>query len=167
MCDDTYAVSAEFMQPFGAIVQWYARHEVLMQFVMAKISGSDPHAAIIMTMGLGAKAKGDALQVLIKEGPKARSRAIRKYLARLKRHSAVRNAIAHQTWKTGRRPNAIKPLTLLVHGGSGKIFGLSDNERDYTVTDLWNIANETAWLYNFAVHYAVSRDLLPLDADIA
>jgi hypothetical protein len=56
--------------------------------------------------------------------------------------SGLRNAIAHHVWKAGTRVGSVKPLSISSRGGTKKIRGLTENERDYTLEDLLRAGND-------------------------
>jgi hypothetical protein len=51
---------------FGAIIQWFARHELLMQDIMATVAGSDTAAIMLLTRGLDFEGKRQALLDLLR-----------------------------------------------------------------------------------------------------
>ena len=51
---------------FGALIQWFAQHEVLMQKIMATVSGADVTSIKLLTSGLGFTEKRDALFNLLR-----------------------------------------------------------------------------------------------------
>src|SRR5271168_2872483 len=67
---------------FGTIVQLYARHEVLMQEVMATVSGADVTSIRLLTTGFNFPEKQDALFNLLRHRvvPFDQTDQIRNYL---------------------------------------------------------------------------------------
>ena len=51
---------------FGKIVQWFARYELLMQQVMATVTGSDSASVMLLTRGLDFSGKRRALFDLLR-----------------------------------------------------------------------------------------------------
>lgn len=58
------------------------------------------------------------------------------------KYNPLRNHIAHSIWVRGKRPTSVKPAYLDLRQGKGKLGGYDDDERDYTLLELQNIANE-------------------------
>lgn len=48
----------------------------------------------------------------------------------------LRNAISHNLWREGVRPNSIKPMRLDIRSGKPKYKGTDDTERDWTLPEL-------------------------------
>ena len=54
---------------FGVIVQWFARHELLMEQLMAHVAGTDNASPIALTRGLSLEGKRSALHDLLRHQP--------------------------------------------------------------------------------------------------
>jgi hypothetical protein len=146
---------------FGTIVQCFARHEVLIQEIMAAVSGADVTSIRLLTSGLDFTEKQDALFNLLRHRavPLDRIEQIRTYLQMPRTYTALRNDITHSTWAEGRPQNAVRPIWLThgpltalkpVHdiGKGGKEF-IEDYEDQvtYTLDDLQEIGGNLARNY--------------------
>lgn len=155
------------MTAFGAIVQWFARHEFLMQGAIAGALGISAAHAAMATSLLSHTQKHDTLKSLLKfESASANRHAerIAWYLGETKKYLRLRNDIAHSVWKVGARPGSIRPMYATARGGDGKFVGHADDERDYIVQDLAQIADELSDRYDQFEHFLRSNGLLPKGA---
>lgn len=161
---EDYSVSITHMQAFGVIIQWFARHEYLMHLVAAALLKADLGAITMLMTGLGYAGKRDAINSLLTYvAIKAEVAAkIKQFLDDLHSYNRLRNSIAHNTWVEGSRPNAIKPLYVVVRGGSGRIVGMEESEQDYTPQELLDKANKIGALYNNFRDYLESIGLLSI-----
>jgi hypothetical protein len=100
---------------FGTIVQWFARYELLMQEIMARVIGSDSAAVILLTRGLTFDGKHRALLGLFRHRgiPLDQFDAIRSYLKVPRALSKLRDDIEHSAWIAGPSPNSIQPDWIL------------------------------------------------------
>ncbi|MTJ82175.1 MAG: hypothetical protein F8N37_14370 [Telmatospirillum sp.] len=155
-------VAPQHLLAFGAIVQWFARHEYLMQTAMAGITGTDLSTILVLTAGLSYTAKRDALASLTHTTglPEPVGEAVRTYLDDLNRHNGLRNAVAHSMWVPGSRPDSIKPMRLIVRGGIGKPVGHIEDERDYLAEELLQVATDVAGIYQRFVEFLLSSGLV-------
>jgi hypothetical protein len=58
------------------------------------------------------------------------------------------NDIAHHTWIEGARKNSVKPLSISSRGGDAKVRGVLDDDKDYTIDELHNIAENLIRIHN-------------------
>ena len=70
---DADCITDQHLVLFGAIIQWFARHEVLMQEIMATVSGADATSIKLLTSGLSFTEKRVALFNLLSHQAAARS----------------------------------------------------------------------------------------------
>ena len=75
-------LAEEHLMLFGMVIQWFARHEVLMHEIMGTVSGSDATSIKLLTRGLSFTVKRDALFNLLRHRavPLDRIDQVRKYL---------------------------------------------------------------------------------------
>jgi hypothetical protein len=159
---EPYPVSPNYYTAFGSIVQQFARHEYLMQGIISAVIGVNVADVSMLTVELSYRARREALLSVIRAKPLPRPQLerIESFLAELHRHSGLRNAIAHNIWKEGRRPGSIRPLGLSVRGGKVSFKGIADNEPDYTVSQLFKIANDLTTLHDKFSAYLSGENLL-------
>ncbi len=145
-----YVVTRKHHEAFGMIVQAFARHEQLMTMTAAWLLDAQLWPIAVVMAGLGYAGKRDAIVSIIKhvEPADERTDAISGFLNKLDKFSKLRNNIAHSTWTEGKRPDSIKPMTVIVRHGSGRFIGANQNEPDYTVKELFEAANQLNILYN-------------------
>jgi hypothetical protein len=84
---------------------------------------------------------------------------IEEFDAAIHAYNSLRNAIAHSSWKKGKRTDSVKPLDLSVRGGRVKFKGLSEDEREYPPDELHEIANRLT-LNNDFLSYLASIGLI-------
>jgi hypothetical protein len=113
----------------------------------------------IMTVELAYRARRETLLSLMKAKPlpKRQLERIGTFLSVLDKRNGLRNAIAHQVWKSGKRSGSIRPVGISVRGGEVTFKGLLEGEDDYTADKLRRIANELARSYDKFVAY-LDRD---------
>lgn len=102
---------------FGMIIQWFARHEVLMHEIMGAVSGADATSIKLLTTGLSFAVKRDALFNLLRHRsiPLDRIDQVQRYLEILHTFTPLRNDIAHSAWIEAKSENSIQP-SWLSHG---------------------------------------------------
>ena len=124
---------------FGALIHWFAQHEVLMQKIMATVSGADVTSIKLLASGLGFTEKRDARAL-----PLDQIDHIQSYLEALQTFTPLRNDITHSVWIEGKPQNSIwpvwlkaDPLTAIkpVHNiGGGTKYFIEDEEDKVTYT---------------------------------
>jgi len=94
---------------FGTIVQWFARHELLMQEIIATVIGSDSAAVMLLTRDLTFDDKHRALLGLLHHRgiPLDQFDAIRSYLKVPHALSTLCDDIEHSAWIAGPSPNSL------------------------------------------------------------
>jgi hypothetical protein len=147
-------VTEQHLILFGTIMQWFARHEVLIQEIMATVSGADVTSIKLLTTGLSVAEKHKALVNLLRHRavPLGEIEQVRSYLEVLRGFTPLRNDIAHSVWIEGKPQNSIWPVWLSTRprtavrpmhdlGKNTKEFIEGDNnEATYTLNDLGYIA---------------------------
>jgi len=125
------AVTDQHLMLFGTITQCFAQHEVLMQEIMAAVSGADVTSIRLLTGGLSVTQRRDALFNLLRHRavPFNQVDQIRNYLQILQTYNALRHDIAHATWTEGKPKNSIRPLWL-SHGPIAAIKPVHDTDGD-------------------------------------
>ena len=95
-------------------MRWFARHEVLMQEIMATVSGADATSIRLLTNGLTFSEKHDALFNLLRHRtvPIDRIDHVRKFLRVLQTFAPLRSDIAHCEWIEGKPQHLISPAWL-------------------------------------------------------
>jgi hypothetical protein len=109
---------------------------------VSNILGSKYALTAIVMSNLGYMAKCDALKSLLsitcwpsKDG----ANKIIEFIDDFNVHLPLRNAIAHLPWMLGTTEDSIKPLTAQSRGGKVRLLGVSADEIDYTLTELYKI----------------------------
>jgi len=157
-----YAPERTHVVAFGSIVQQFARHEYLIQAIIAKLIGASYPNTALITSDLGYAGKRNAILSLLKVidiKDKTRER-IAWHLGELHKQNQLRNHIAHSLWTTGTRLNSIKPLGADARGGQAKFNGLDEDDRDYTIDEFIDIADELSENYDRFVSFLNSVKLL-------
>jgi hypothetical protein len=146
---------------FGAIIQWFARYELVMQEIIAMLIGVDSGSVMILTRGFDFGEKRQALFDLLRHRnvPLDRYDEINKFLMVPHTLTPLRNDIAHSGWVAGpssggiqpdwvlRLPPSVKPL----HG-----YGLVEREEDkitYSIDEFVEIIETLAGNYNDFISY--------------
>jgi hypothetical protein len=149
---------------FGGIISTFARFEHALVLALAHVSGLPPHKLILISQGLSYRAKLDTLYSYMEvsdQNPTLKG-SIKGFFDEADKYSGLRNSIAHSIWKAGTRPGSIKPMSIKVRWGKGKIYGIDDSELDYTATDLAEIWDKLGVLYNSYVSFALDHGMVEI-----
>jgi hypothetical protein len=100
---------------FGLIIQWFARYELLIQDVMATVSGSDLASVMLLIRDLDFSGKRRALLELLRHWtiPLNQFDRISDYLMVPHTLTPLRNNIAHSVWIASSPPDSIQPDWIL------------------------------------------------------
>jgi hypothetical protein len=148
-------LSCEHFSRMGSIIQSFACFERLLQLATAGVAEIDDWKIVALTNELGYRAKKDTLySYMVHDKTHEKHFAkIKEFIEHFDGYSTLRNNIAHANWKAGKRPGSVKPVTYMARHGKGKIIGSDDNERDYTVSELGQIADALRQAHNQFVRY--------------
>ena len=164
---------------FGMVIQWFARHEVLMHEIMGTVSGSDATSIKLLTRGLSFTVKRDALFNLLRHRavPLDRIDQVRKYLEILHTFTPLCNDIAHSAWIETKPDNSIQPAWL-SHGPLTAIKAVHDidehskyfieNDQDkntYTIHELKEIVENLEMNYTQFRKYLTEVGFVSSNAD--
>ncbi|HUZ90813.1 MAG TPA: hypothetical protein VMU78_02770 [Methylocella sp.] len=113
-------ITEQYLIVFGTVIHWFARHEGLMQEIMATISGADVTSIKLLTSGLNFTEKRHALFSLLRHRavPVDQIDQIQNYIEVLHTYSPLRNDIAHSVWIEGKPQNSIWPAWLKAGPGT-------------------------------------------------
>jgi hypothetical protein len=155
-------VTPEHFMVFGGIIHGFARIEGIMIATMASISGVDATLITVLMRGLGYEQKRDALYSYFElfKTEQEHQRPLRNFLDEVHQYAPLRNHIAHSYWVPGKRPDTIKPATMKVRGGKGKVYGLSENEPDYTIIELARASDKLRMIHNSLFVFLSDQGLL-------
>ena len=148
-----YALTDEHFRVFGAIVQWFARFERLIEINIHQISGGKNFGLTSLIVSqLGFKAKFETLNSLLGMvrigGDEKYNTAMKAIIADFNKHSSLRNAIAHNTWTRGRPKDSVKPVYISTRSAKAKIVGVHMNEKSYKIKELLIIEKELEGYYD-------------------
>ncbi len=133
---------------FGAITHGFARHELLMQRIMAHAMGADDSSTIQLTKTMSFSQKRDALLALLRhrDVPLDQIDAIRDHLKLPSRLRALRDDICHSDWTAGVAMDSIQPAWIFnqpptikpIHAtaGAGTFFEDDDDRSEYSLGEL-------------------------------
>jgi hypothetical protein len=165
---------------FGAIVQWFAHHELLMQEIIATVIGSDSAAVMLLTRDLTFGEKHRALLGLLhhRSVPLDRFDAVRAYLKVPNALSRLCDDIEHSAWVAGRSPNSIQPDWILqrpptikpMHKAADtrpEDFKEDEDDRvEYTLDELAEIAETLRENHESLFNYAREVGLIDRGMDV-
>jgi hypothetical protein len=158
---------------FGKIIQCFARHETLLEEIMAAASGADATSIKLLTMDLNFGQKRHALLNLLRHRalPIDQVDKIQGFLRVPHTFAGLRNDIAHSTWVQGDSPSLIHPAWL-THGPlvairamhdigehKGDFVGNYDDQVTYTIENLQAILKTLEENYRGAREYAAGVGL--------
>jgi hypothetical protein len=143
---------------FGAVIQWFARYELLIQEVIATVAGAELASVTLLTRNLDFSGKRLALLDLLRHWtiPLDRFDRVSEYLMVPHTLTALWTDIIHSTWMPGASPSWIQPEWILR--SPARVKALHDDptapsenfvERDqdkvaYTLDDLGEIVQALA-----------------------
>ncbi len=158
---------------FGTIIQGFAQYEVLMQEIMAAVSGADLTSIKLLTVDIDFVAKRNALFRLLHHHavPHDQVDQMRSYFQVADTFLPLRSDIAHSAWVQGRPQNSVWPLWLThgplqavkpLHHDSAQPPAAGDEDRaTYSLDDLAeisrNIAASCAGLRAYAASLGLAR----------
>jgi hypothetical protein len=165
---------------FGAIVQWFARHEVLMDDVMSKVSGASRADIMLLSRRLDFGARREAMLDLLRHHgiPMDQLDRLCAYLVVPYTHMPLRHDIAHSVWRHGKQAESIQPNWILNlpptitpvtddpdRTGERRITR-DDSELTYSIQDLVDIEDILAENHRAMRVFLAEAGLLPAD-DVA
>ncbi len=155
-------VTGEHLLVFGGIIHGFARVEGLMIATMAALSKTDVRVMAIVMRPLGYEQKRDVLYsyFVLFETKSEFQTPIRNFLDEIHQYAAIRNHIAHSYWVPGKRPSSIKPASLKVRGGKGKITGIDKDEPDYLALEFARIGDKIRMIHNSLLVFLRSQNFL-------
>jgi hypothetical protein len=165
MSEKTDLLTVKHFACFGSIVHTFARLEFLIQSAMADIAGIDDTKVLLLTKALSYSQKRDTLYSYLKfyEVPESQQAEIKKLLDRAHEHNALRNNIAHALWREGIRPASIRAGYMDIRYGKGRIVGYDEDDKDYTLKELGNIADDLRSIVHALIRYlrdsGISEDI--------
>ena len=156
----------DHFRAFGAIVHQFARFEAIMVGIMCKVSNLDSVYGGVFTSELPYRGKKDTLAAILdlRKVPAEQIEKLNGYLGQVHKWNSLRNAIAHNVWKPGRRPGSVMPFGLSVRNRDQIFVGYEEKDRDYTAEELLQIGNELISLHDRFVRYLKGVNLLPTAA---
>jgi hypothetical protein len=165
------SLTAQQLLLFGTIVQWFARYELLMQEIVAKVTGCESSSIILLTRGLDFEGKRRALFDLLRHRkvPLDQYDLIERYLMIPHTLTPLRNDIVHSTWVPGPAPNSIQPEWILrmppsVRPLRGEVFVEREEDRmAYSLGDLGEAVERLAENYERFLDYLREAGLVPFD----
>jgi len=145
---------------FGIIIQWFAQYELLIQEIMATISGSDLSTIILLTRNLDFDNKRQALLKLLYRGkvPLNQYDRISIYLRVPYNFTSLRNHIAHATWVQSKIPNSIQPNWILKIPES--VEPLCGDLNAYTIDDFEHVAQTLTTNHKQFLDYLLEISLI-------
>ncbi len=96
-------------------------------------------------------------------------------LGKFGKFSTLRNHIAHNHWTQGSRPDSIRIVQADIRAGRLDLKGYNEDERDYTLDELGNAANDLfelhieliAFMKNYGLSAAIEEKMLEESLDKA
>lgn len=148
---------------FGKIVQLFARFERFVEICLTTAIRSEYVATVVAISGLGYAAKCDALRsvLLLPGAPLSADQSIITAMVNdFNAFSALRNSIAHHTWRSGNKAGTIKPMSASSRGGKPRLRGTRSEEDEYTIDELLEVVAALEFIYAAFTGFLVSRGLL-------
>jgi hypothetical protein len=158
---------------FGAVVQWFARYETLMEQAMAAVAGCDLPAVMLLLRSHSFSGKRQTLLDLLRHraAPMDELDRIRGYLVIPDNLARLREDIGHCVWRRGAAPDGVQPNWILRVPPTVKPSHGEDAVREpyvedsaewveYTIDDLEQIVASLAENYALFAGYLKENNLL-------
>lgn len=146
---------------FGGITHIFAKIELLLQATTATLAGVDLTTAILFTTDLGYRGKRDCVLSFTNIKRPDLLASLKPILNRIDSKSKIRNHIAHSIWCPGHRAESIKPIGI-ARGGTSKLYGVSDDEKDWTLQELWQESVDIELLHGELLTFLDKSGLLTI-----
>ena len=136
-------LSPEHYRAFGRIVQAFVSVEALYAHIVIRSLKVDDGAGAFLLSNQGYDGLKNMLLSAVNESHLTEPEIdeISALIEKVNKKSALRNNVAHCSWKPGKRPGSIKPLVLKTRG-TLKVLGIEDNEKDWMAPELDQEAEE-------------------------
>jgi hypothetical protein len=131
-------MSREHYAGFGMVITMTCHLDGLLdQIIIAMTKSTNEPAFYPILTFLSAKDKRDYIVAMagVSTWPPYAIDGLTRLMARAKKALDLRNSIAHNIWRRGRRVGTIKPMSMSARGGL-KLLGSEQNEREWTAPQL-------------------------------
>lgn len=160
-----YTVDQDHLELFGRITVFYAYNELGFKMIVAWLAGVEQERFWVMASPYNANdlynvSKSIVKLVLPDEKNSDRVRLIN-LIGEWKRHSTVRNHIAHAIWTTGTREDSIRPVYMNIREGRADGRGYGPEEKDYTLDELIDHATALEKNYRSIQSFIVEKGFAP------
>ena len=166
-------LTSQHLALFGAVVQWFARYETLMEEMTAAVAGCDLPAVILLMRSHSFTGKRQTLLDLLRHRATAMDEfdRIRGYLVIPHKLARLRDDIGHRAWRRGAAPDGVQPNWILrvppsvkpSHGEDAAPDAYvedNDDRVEYTIDDLEQIVASLAENYVLFAGYLKEINLL-------
>jgi hypothetical protein len=137
-------VTKDHLLGFGAIIHYYATAESGIKMGLACVLGielidlmilSEPYTSLNLRNVSKSIAK-------VREPITPEAERFLQIVGDFGAFGTLRNLIAHSRWREGHRAGSIRPSRLDIREGKARVYGLGEEEEDWTVADLWAEADK-------------------------
>ena len=120
MPEETSHLTQGHFHAFGYLVSTYAKVEQGFKFIIAKIIGAPRHVAMLLCEPYSAQSLRTVVQSISSayDLPNGMSGQIVDLTRQFEQLGPLRNAISHNLWREGVRPNSIKPMRLDIRSAN-------------------------------------------------
>ena len=146
---NTNPVSEKHVFQFGLITSTYALAEQGIILTLSGILNVNISTMMILASPYGATDLRNVAKSIAKL--KYKGKQLDKFLGItgiVKKHSVLRNAIAHSMWTKGYREDSIRPIRMQIREGKANPKGFHEEEKDYSLNDFELAASELADVYD-------------------
>jgi hypothetical protein len=136
-------ISDAHYKAFGRIIQAFVKVEIWYALLLERILKIESASASLMFAAYSYDSLKNLLKAVITESsiPEADRAEGIKYVDKVNDKATLRNNVAHNAWKPGRKDGNIKPMVLKTKG-SVFILGTEHNEKEWTAAELDAEADE-------------------------
>jgi hypothetical protein len=136
-------VTKDHLYAFGRIIQAFVSVETLYGHLILRILQVDDGVGPLLLSGHGYDGLKNLLKTIISalDITDDDKEAALKLVDRIGDKANLRNNVAHNGWKKGKRKGSIKPMVIKTKG-TLKLLGVGHNEKDWTAAELHVEAQE-------------------------
>lgn len=145
MASPAAILSDEHYRVFGGIIVGFAKAEIGIKMTLAGLLKIDLLDALAITAPYGSVSLRNVAKSIAKLKWEDRPELLAEFLhlvGKIKGRATMRNDIAHNLWRVGRRPSSIAPMYVSVREDRADLIGLGEEHRDYLLDEFSDAAVE-------------------------
>ena len=136
-------ITAKHYRAFGRVVQAFVQIETVYAQIVLRVLKVEDGTGAFLLAGYNYDGLKNLVKSMVGESnlPDHESKEILARIDKVNDKANLRNNVAHNPWKPGKRKGSIKSMVLKTKGNL-KIMGIEDNEKDWLASELDAEADE-------------------------